>query len=266
MPALTYLEFLFVFIIPPIILLGAAAVYRDDAWFNWRSLSGIAIIIVLAVVYTTPWDNLLIAEGVWWYGDGTTVVHFWEAPLGEYLFFVLQPILTGLWLFQFPKIADVSLRIPVRTRLVGIAGGAVVSLVGYALLASQSTFYLGAILFWAGPILAIQWGFGWPYLLEIRRTVAVAVLVPTLYLWVVDRIAIGMGIWVISETHTVGYGIFGLPIEEALFFLVTNIFTIQGLVFYVWLLDRVERGELADLTITVRERLPGLERRQLPEE
>jgi lycopene cyclase domain-containing protein len=111
--------------------------------------------------------------------------------------------------------------------------------VGLLLVGSQSTLYLGAILLWAGPVLALQWGFGWSYLWTVRRTVAIALLVPTLYLAFIDRIAIGLGLWSISPTYTVGITLFGLPIEEALFFLLTNVFIVQAVVLYMWLLDRL---------------------------
>lgn len=258
MAPLTYLEFHLAFVVPPLIVLGTLLYYREDVWSGPRAMSGLAVLLFLAFVYTTPWDNLLIAEGVWWYGEGTTLIHFWEAPLGEYLFFLLQPVITVLWLCQFPEIADVSLlKVSVRARLLGILAGLSVSVLGYFLLGVQSTYYMGAILFWGGPILAIQWGFGWPYLWKIRRTVAVGILVPTLYLMVIDRIAIGMGIWVLSDAHTVGVTILGLPVEEALFFFLTNVFAVQTIVMYMWLGDRVDRGELEEWKLAIRERKPG---------
>jgi lycopene cyclase domain-containing protein len=242
MPPITYLTFHLLFIVPPIVVLGALAGTREGTWWGRRPMSGLAIVIGLALVYTTPWDNLLIAEGVWSYGEGATLVHLWHAPLGEYLFFVLQPVLTALWLFQFPAVRDVSLRIPASSRLLGAGAGLLVS--GAGLLVLDSAFYLGALLVWTGPILAIQWAFGWPYLWRLRRTVALAVGVPTLYYCLVDRIAIGLGIWVLSDQHTAGLAVAGLPIEEAIFFLVTNLFTVQALLLYMWLLDRVETPSL----------------------
>ncbi|EMA31057.1 lycopene cyclase domain-containing protein [Halobiforma nitratireducens] len=235
-----YLAFHLVFIVPPILLLGWLSVRRSGAWLDRRSLSGLAIMIVLAVVYTTPWTNVMIPEGVWWYGDGAVVARLWYTPVEEYLFFVLQPVLTALWLFQFLTVADRSLRIPMGHRIAGALAGLGISVVGWGLLETTATFYLGSILFWAGPILAIQWAFGLTYLRDVWPTVLVGVGVPTLYLWVADRVAIGLGIWEISGTHTVGYTLLGLPVEEALFFLVTNVFVVQGIVFYVWLLDRRE--------------------------
>jgi len=252
----TYLEFHLLFVLPPLVALAGLAIYRRDAWLGPRSLSGLLIVLFLAFVYTTPWDNLLIAEGVWWYGEGTTSVRFWNAPVGEYLFFLLQPVLTCLWLFQFPTIRERSLRTSGQKRLVGALAGLAVALVGYALVGTDSTFYLGAILLWSGPILAIQWSFGWPYLWEIRRTALLAVAVPTLYYWLIDRIAVGLGLWVISDTHTVGVALFGLPVEEMLFFLMTNLFVVQCLYLYMWLLDRAGTGTLDRWKATVTRRQP----------
>lgn len=236
---LSYLEFHLVFLLPPIVLLGWLARRRPDAWWDWQSLSGLGIIAVLAVLYTTPWTNALIPAGVWWYGEGAVLGTIWHTPIEEYLFFVLQPILTAFWLYHWLSVADRSLWIPRSHRVAGaVAGLGICALGGILLLGSQSTFYLGALLFWAGPILAIQWAFGITYLRDVWRSVTVAIGVPTLYLWLADRVAIELGIWVISETHTVGYAIAGLPIEEALFFLLTNTFVVQGIVLYVWLLDR----------------------------
>jgi lycopene cyclase domain-containing protein len=242
---LTYLEFHAALVVPPLAALVVAAWLRDAAWWSRASLGGIGIMVGLAVAYTTLWDNLLIAEGVWWYGEGATTATVWHAPIGEYLFFGLQPILAALWLYQFVD-ADgtgMALGLAPGTRAVGAVAGLSVSAVGIVLLfAGTSTVYLGAILAWAGPILAIQWAFGWPYLVRNWRTVAVGLAAPTLYLCLVDRLAIGWGLWTISEAHTLGLSPLGLPTEEAVFFLVTNVFLVQGLTLYAWLLDRLDRS------------------------
>ncbi len=89
--------------------------------------------------------------------------------------------------------------------------------------------YLGLILVWAGPVLALQWAIGSTQLWATKRTWLIGTLVPTVYLWIADRIAIAQGIWSISDTYTTGLNLFGLPIEEATFFLVTNLLVVQGL-------------------------------------
>ncbi|MGM0606200.1 MAG: lycopene cyclase domain-containing protein [Halobacteriota archaeon] len=249
----TYLEFHLVFTLPPIVLLGVVAWRREDALTGRVPGIGLFVIVALAVAYTTPWDNYLIDRGVWWYGADVTWRYVGSAPVGEYLFFVLQPLLTMLFLTHLSIPTDTDLRLRRRERSIGVFGGLSVGIFGAVLVVwAPSTLYLGAILLWAGPVLAIQWGFGWTHLWRIRRTVAVAVVVPTVYLWVADRTAISLGLWVISETYTVGVAPFGLPLEEATFFLLTNLFVVQGFVLYVWLLDRWP--SVADSSLAVRYR------------
>lgn len=238
MAPLTYLQFHALFTVPVIAGLAVAGRYRLGS--RRTVLSGTALLAGLAAVYTTPWDSYLIARGAWWYGDGTVATRWAGVPLGEYLFFVLQPVLVGLWTCRFGVATDRPLSIPVPTRALGAAAAGVVAAVGLVLLGQPGGLYAGSLLAWSAPILAIQWSFGWPFLVEEWRTVAAAVLPPTLYLWVADRIAIGLGVWTLSDRHTTGVvvPVLGLPAEEALFFFLTSLFVVQGLVLYAWLLDR----------------------------
>ena len=234
---LTYLQFHLVFLVPVLLLLGVAVRYRGNRTlltprFRW---TGVGILTVIALVYTTPWDNYLITRGVWWYGDGRVAATVWHAPVEEYLFMMLQPVVAGLWLALLRAPLDTApTSITRRARVVGVAAGFVLGAAGVAMLAYEPTFYLGAIVAWAGPVLALQWGFGWPVLWALRRPLALGVLVPSVYLWTADWVAIELGIWTISGRYTTGLTIVGLPIEEALFFLVTNLFVVQGLVLFGW--------------------------------
>ncbi|MFB6084936.1 MAG: lycopene cyclase domain-containing protein [Halorientalis sp.] len=230
---LTYLEFHLLFVLPPI---AALLVLADPAERPYAGPLGVALLAVVAVLYTTPWDNHLIATGVWTYGEGTVRFRIWNAPIGEYLFFLLQPVLTSLWLVRLPTRSDYEPGIPLSDRALGLLGGGLVAALGFALL-SKSTYYLGTLLLWASPVLAIQWAFGWPVLWERRRTLALGVGVPTTYLAVIDRVAIALGVWTFDETYLTGIEILGLPVEELLFFGLTNLFLVQGLLLLWWVTD-----------------------------
>lgn len=240
---LTYLEFHALLIVPLMILLVLAAWYREDAWWDREAIIGIGIMIVAAVVYTTPWDSLLIQVGVWDYPANAIRQRLWHIPPGEYLFFIFQSILTSAFLYQFIDVKSMELSFPRRTRLVGAFAGLMIAATGAGLILWQdATFYLGMILVWAGPVFAIQWAFGWPYLVKARKMVLLGVGIPTLYLWIADWLAINRwGIWFFDTTYLTGIEPLGLPLEEAVFFLVTNMFLVQGLVLWIWLLDRIGR-------------------------
>ena len=243
----TYLQFHLAFLLPALMLMTATAFVSRSRLREsgiWRAGAGrtywvgVAVITAVALVYTTPWDNYLIATGVWSYGEGSTHATLGHAPVEEYLFIVVQPWLTALWLshLSLPDEWAMPAR-PIRSRLGATALAAVLGVAGWRLLGTDTTFYLGAILAWAAPVLALQWAVGAPQLWARRRLVALGTLVPTAYLCVADRIAIEYGIWVLAERYTTGLTVAGLPVEEATFFLVTNLFVVQGLVLYRWVLD-----------------------------
>jgi len=234
--AITYFQFHGLFLLPPLAALTAAGVRRRSEW-NSAHWAGTAVVLALALAYTTPWDNYLIDRGVWWYGEDAVTARLWLAPVEEYLFIVVQTVLAALWLTQLPAPDADGASVSGTDRLGGALAGIAVGVVGVALaLRGGATFYLGAILAWAGPVLALQWGFGWPALWRARRTVAVGVALPTAYLCLIDRIALSAGTWQLSAHHTTGVAVLGLPVEEATFFLTTTLFVVQGLVLFDWVI------------------------------
>ncbi|KAK8869624.1 hypothetical protein IAR55_000191 [Kwoniella newhampshirensis] len=83
----------------------------------------------------------------------------------------------------------------------------------------QKAFYLGWILVWISPVI------GWLTYLGARLTKAdmTALWVGTIWLWMVDTVALRGGSWAISKETTLGLVVWrGLPVEEALFFLLTS--------------------------------------------
>ncbi|MBD2122272.1 lycopene cyclase domain-containing protein [Trichocoleus sp. FACHB-262] len=228
---MTYSLFHLIFILPPILLL-ALQQPQPLAGVGGRK-AGLSLLLIAAVafIYTTPWDNYLIWRDVWHYGRDRVIGTVGYVPIEEYLFFVLQPILTGLWLYRL--LAHTEESGEVKSSLAANIGGTIIwaglGLAGGWLLQRDFGVYLGLILVWASPILALQWLVGGAQLWVRKRLWLTATLVPTLYLWIADRIAIGQGIWSISEVYTTGLHLFGLPIEEATFFLVTNFLVVQGL-------------------------------------
>jgi 15-cis-phytoene synthase/lycopene beta-cyclase len=92
--------------------------------------------------------------------------------------------------------------------------------------------YLGLILVWAGPVAFLTWTLGYQMLLELPYLCTAApVLLPTLYLWVVDTLALQRGTWSITSGTKLGIHVWPhLEIEEAVFFLATNLLIVLGLV------------------------------------
>ena len=239
---MTYLQFHLFFLLPPILYMVYKGINQAN-YFSIKHIGSLAIICCIAFVYTTPWDNLLVKSGVWGYGINRVIGTWGYVPIEEYVFFVLQPILTGLFLFNVMSHIKVKIT-PGQSAHAGTAHwiGTLVytylSLLGLLLIYQAAQYYyLALILIWASPILAIQWAYGGRHLWHNRRIFFLAVSIPTLYLWISDRIAIELGIWYISDVYTTGLHLLGLPIEEALFFVVTNLLVTQGIMLSVYKWD-----------------------------
>jgi lycopene cyclase domain-containing protein len=204
--------------------------------------SGFVIMVLAALIYTTPWDNYLISRHVWTYTPDhvTMSLRIGYVPLEEYCFFILQPILTGLYLLYFANLdpAMIAAWLPAFPRIwhPRLWGGLLALLATatglVSFFVSSHGTYFGLILMWAGPVIAFHWFYGGDYLWRIRKIFISSLVLATFYLCVIDRIAIEWKIWTISPVHSTGWTILGLPLEEATFFVVTNLLVLQGLLLF----------------------------------
>lgn len=239
---MTYFGFLLWFLILPILLLLAANFIDRRRGLSippqlkaWPPAAAILFHVVVALLYTTLWDNYLVANNVWWYDpglvNGFTIGY---VPIEEYTFFVLQPILAGLWLLLLMRRLSLAPakgnRASIRWLTVAAAAvlwvpSIVVLLTGWA-----PGTYMALILAWALPPIALQFAFGADILLRHRGLVLLAIAVPTLFLAFADALAIGLwGIWTIDPQQSLNILLGGvLPIEEFTFFLLTNTLLVFG--------------------------------------
>ena len=222
---MTYLEFLILFIGIPLFAISFLA-YKKQS-LDQKNITGIGLMCVIALVYTSPWDNYLIMENIWSYPTGVVFATIGYVPIEEYGFMLMQTMLAGvLWSLVSSKINVSGLTPSGKGILVSLIPG----FVGAYCLSHETGTYAGLILVWAFPPLALQWGLGARALLISAKMWMPQWLGFTLYLCLADAFAISEGIWTITSTTRSGIEIMGiLPIEEALFFALTNLFVLQGL-------------------------------------
>jgi lycopene cyclase domain-containing protein len=239
---MTYFGFLLRFLVPPL-LLATAIVVLDRrrgkplpvslrGWSPWAAL---LVHVLLAVGYTTPWDNYLVATGVWWYEpELVTGLTIGWVPIEEYTFFVLQTLLAGMALIALaarlvdpaPLVGGASVR-RIAPALLGLPwlGAAAVLWTGW-----QPGAYLGLELVWALPPIMLQLAFGADIIWRQRRLVLTLLLGLTLYLAAADMLAIGAGTWTINPAASTGIMLLdGLPMEELIFFILTNTLVVFGM-------------------------------------
>jgi lycopene cyclase domain-containing protein len=237
---MTYFQFLIRFILPPLlILLGLNRLGRQKHLPHrlsaFHPLSVILAHVLAALVYTTPWDNYLVATGVWWYHlDLVAGITLGWVPIEEYIFFILQTLMTGLWFTwlarkNVPSSTSIRQTPGLRWSFTLALGAIWLVSVGMIAASWQPGTYLGLILIWALPPVMLQTAFGADILLQEWRLVLPGVLIPTLYLSLADSLAIRAGTWTISPDQTTGIHLpGGLPLEEFIFFLTTNLLVVFG--------------------------------------
>ena len=275
---MTYFSFLLHFLVIPI-LVFLAITYWDHKnkkqiadFQNGRAVwIGIGIHILLAVIYTTPWDNYLVATSVWYYSP--KLVTGWVigyVPIEEYTFFVLETILSGLWWWFLAQRYSFASSLPGGE---GFAPNKKLVYRSTCLLAPLwflSTYllffgepkwtYLSLILFWALPPIFVQLLFGADILWHYGKLVFWGIVVPGTYLSLMDIVALKETTWSISASQTTGVLFFGiLPLEEVLFFFITNMLIIFGLTL---LLANVSQERFALIKKQVQSHPEGRQRRK----
>jgi len=270
---MTYFGFLLRYLFLPIVILMALLLFdrrrgikRGNALRGWPVAAGIGLHVIVALIYTTPWDNYLVATKVWWYDpDLVSGLTLGWVPIEEYTFFIAQPILSGLWaLFLSHRltghdrspISGLSLRVSSLIVLViGWIGSLLALLTGW-----RQGNYLALELAWGLPPLALQLAFGADILWRHRRLAIASILPTTVYLSLADALAIHSGTWTINPQQSLGLLLGGrLPLEEALFFLITNTLIVFGLLL-IW--SPESHARLDGIRKTLRARLTNRPARQ----
>ncbi|KAI1339318.1 hypothetical protein F5Y15DRAFT_383946 [Xylariaceae sp. FL0016] len=200
-------------------------------------------LIVIAFTATLPWDSYLIRHGVWTYPpDAIAGPRLLGVPAEELFFFVIQTYITSMLyiLLNKPVLHAQYLTnkedSPLIVRLLRTFGQIFLGIcivTGYTLVKKgDEGTYLGLILVWACPFALLTWTFSGYFLLRLpRSSVLLPIVLPTIYLWVVDELALGRGTWSIESGTKLGWCLWGsLELEEAVFFLATNALIVFGLV------------------------------------
>lgn len=198
--------------------------------------------ILVAFFATLPWDSYLIRRGIWTYPpDAIIGPRLFEIPIEELFFFVVQtyitsllyilfnkPILHAQFLTTYEDSTPKARRIRRFVQLLTFLG----TVLGVALIQNgREGTYLGLILVWACPFILLAWTLSGYFLLKLPRAcIAIPILLPTVYLWMVDELALGRGTWAIESGTKLGWCLWGsLDLEEALFFLASNSLVVFGL-------------------------------------
>jgi lycopene cyclase domain-containing protein len=237
---MTYFGFLSVFLVIPILLFlfitwpdnrqGRQIVGFKNGRAVWYA---IGLHMLIAVIYTTPWDNYLVATRVWTYNPSlVTGKIIGYVPIEEYTFFLLETLLAGLvwWAVARRVTATGTFKPSMSLRLWSAGCLGIVWLVSVFFLVSRyaPATYLAITLAWALPPIGLQLIFGADILWRHRRLLTLSILPMLFYLSLADSLAIASGTWTISPAQSTGFFLGALPIEEAVFFMLTLLLVVFG--------------------------------------
>lgn len=202
-----------------------------------------AALVVIAFVATVPWDSYLIRHGIWTYPpDAIVGPRLFGIPAEELFFFVIQTYMTSMLYILLNKPLlhaqyltnkqDCAATARRARRLGQAVLAACIAIGAYLFHRGGEGTYLGLILIWAGPFALLTWTFSGLFVIRLPTSCVVApIVLPTLYLWVVDELALGRGTWAIESGTKLGLRLWGsLEVEEAVFFLATNTLIVFGMV------------------------------------
>ncbi|RPJ00184.1 MAG: lycopene cyclase domain-containing protein [Chloroflexi bacterium] len=165
-------------------------------------------------------------------------------------------MLTGLWLIALHQRWPTSTRrLNKKIRLYSVLGVGIVWLASAIVRAAgaESATYLTLILVWALPPVMLQLAYGADMLWQRRELVLTVIATSTLYLASADALAIYQGIWTIAPSTSLQINLLGvLPIEELVFFLITNVLVTFGVMLLIETtshqrISRLQRGRLWNL-------------------
>jgi 15-cis-phytoene synthase/lycopene beta-cyclase len=165
-----------------------------------------------------------------------------EIPIEELFFFCIQtyigtcihillnkPVLLPTYLQRDEDLpADSRLHYHKRLGQIFFAFGFVVPLLN--LNGKKEATYMRLISIWASPVLYMLWSLAFQLLVGLPNSKTIlAINLPTVYLLIVDTLALRRGTWSIESGTKLGIELWAhLEVEEAIFFLATNALIVFG--------------------------------------
>ena len=273
MTHLTYADFLLIFLIAPLVAaLVALGVILRRRLLDRRFVALTGGLALVALLYMAPWDHTAAVWGLWTWAPGRTWgLRWWNVPLEEYLFCLLEALLGcalvyaalllhGIWRARGGE----PERRPPHARASALPLVGLLAL-GFGAHTAASWAYLPFLLIWALPVIGVQWALGGRYLWRARMVWAPVALALAAWLSLADAVAIAAGVWRFNPQALLGPALGPVPLEEMLFYLLTALMVTQGFV-ALWegYADREALGRRVRLRLVRVARLRGWLMRPAP--
>jgi putative membrane protein len=241
----TYFRFHWIFNVPLLVIL--ILVGWRAPWYA-GSVHAMRWVVLAAVVFTTPWDNIAARRGIWGFPPDKYSLRLGWLPVEEYLFFVLQTLnvlfAIRVLFHLYPNWHRMEFTTPTSwTILCLVASVPTWIIIGLQMRqwgrAKGSRVNYALHLAWFLPVIYFQWVLA-PNLFGVHAgLLALVTLGFGIYYTIADYIAVRAGLWFFDEKQITGWKIAGvLPWEEVAFFFLTSLLVAQS---YLLLLPYFQR-------------------------
>ena len=240
-----YFEFLILFTVIP----SALLIYLLRNYLQKTFVYCLLTVSLIAFIATSAWDNYAVYSGIWMFPKEKTLgIYLYYVPVEEYLFFFLQTYATGLfqiyYFFKFYKqdkndnsdsgntILNVTLMPALLLFFFKYIGGNIIQEEILKLPFGRWN-YLFHLFSWAGLFIIIQYIFGYKKIKKHLKLIFIPSIFMTIFFSLADSVSIGNGIWGFDPAQTIGTKIGNVPLEEILFFFLTNVLITEAMILFL---------------------------------
>ncbi len=234
----TYAEFLALFVVLPLVLLLGWYIAGRES--GGRMRASWLMVGIVAIPAAICWDQQAARWGLWHWERRALMFSRsgwmpWNLPIEEIAFICCLVLLVLLLTARMQTLPPLSwnVRRCADVALVALLSGGLWCGVRAWQLASiparSHPYYLTYLVFWAFPLVGLQWLVGGSILWRRRAVILLVALSTTLWFTLADSVALHAGLWSFATTDLTGIGLGNVPIEEIVFFFVVTLLVTQTL-------------------------------------
>ncbi len=254
---ITYVQLQAVFMIIPMLLLiflPRRILHSSPHLHRYAWIFG-SIMFVASLIQGASWDNLGAKYGIWIFDKANMIGHIGFIPIEEYVCIVNDMLLTTLfalqvWTFRtdHPDIVKVG-KVPGGwLKYILIIIFLTLGIYGWKLLIDgvEKNLFFGIIFGFFFPFFALEYAVGFKSFMRWKLPWLASWLVPGLYMYFFDSLAVNQGIWIFDYKFTTNTWIFGtVNLEVFLVYISISKAVAQPIWWVMDYFDRKHSGEQA---------------------
>lgn len=246
----TYIQLQLAFMILPMLILifvPKRILHSSPHLHKYAWIFG-AIMFFASLAQGATWDNFGASKGIWIFDSENMIGHIEFIPVEEYFCIINAMLITTIftmrvwtWKTDNPSRFKVSSVPGNWLRYIIIALFLGLGVIGWRFLLSGEDKYLfwGVNLGFFAPFYALEWAVGYQSFMRHRMPWLISWIVPGIYMYLFDSLAVNQGIWIFDYKFTTNTWLFGCINIEVL---VVYVFIAKAVSLPIfWVMDYYDR-------------------------